>query len=127
MNLFSCATAVPWLCLCVCAACPVGILLGFSSRGTMSVGKSAAYNVQPRLMYQTISGVNGPLVIVENVKQPKFAEIVTLTLKDGTVRQGQVLEVAGSRAVVQVRTPYIQRSQRYKFDALPLNILVQLD
>jgi len=93
----------------------------------MSVGKSAAYNVQPRLMYQTISGVNGPLVIVENVKQPKFAEIVTLTLKDGTVRQGQVLEVAGSRAVVQVRTPYIQRSQRYKFDALPLNILVQLD
>jgi len=69
----------------------------------MSVGKSAAsYHVQPRLMYQTISGVNGPLVIVENVKQPKFAEIVTLTLKDGTVRQGQVLEVAGSRAVVQV-------------------------
>jgi len=68
----------------------------------MSVGTSAAYHVQPRLMYQTISGVNGPLVIVENVKQPKFAEIVTLTLKDGTVRQGQVLEVAGSRAVVQV-------------------------
>ena len=92
----------PRLGLCVCAACPVGILLGFS-RGTMSVGRSAAYNVQPRLMYQTISGVNGPLVIVENVKQPKFAEIVTLTLKDGTVRQGQVLEVAGSRAVVQVR------------------------
>jgi hypothetical protein len=54
-------------------------------------------------MYQTISGVNGPLVIVENVKQPKFAEIVNLTLKDGTQRQGQVLEVAGSRAVVQVK------------------------
>ena len=64
---------------------------------------SSDYNVQPRLMYQTISGVNGPLVIVENVKQPKFAEIVNLTLKDGTQRQGQVLEVAGSRAVVQVR------------------------
>jgi V-type H+-transporting ATPase subunit B len=63
---------------------------------------SAPYHVKPRLMYQTISGVNGPLVIVENVKQPKFAEIVTLTLKDGSVRQGQVLEVAGSRAVVQV-------------------------
>jgi V-type H+-transporting ATPase subunit B len=39
---------------------------------------------------------------VENVKQPKFAEIVNLTLKDGSTRQGQVLEVAGSRAVVQV-------------------------
>lgn len=33
---------------------------------------------------------------------PKFAEIVTLTLPDGTKRQGQVLEVAGRRAVVQV-------------------------
>ena len=53
-------------------------------------------------MYQTISGVNGPLVIVENVKQPKFAEIVNLTLRDGSTRQGQVLEVAGARAVVQV-------------------------
>jgi len=70
----------------------------------MSSNLAAAppYHVQPRLRYQTISGVNGPLVIVENVKQPKFAEIVNLTLKDGTQRQGQVLEVAGSRAVVQV-------------------------
>ena len=33
---------------------------------------------------------------------PKFAEIVTLTLPDGTKRSGQVLEVSGSKAVVQV-------------------------
>mmetsp|Transcript_50900 Transcript_50900/g.65179 ORF Transcript_50900/g.65179 Transcript_50900/m.65179 type:complete len:492 (+) Transcript_50900:64-1539(+) len=66
------------------------------------MAQKGGYNVQPKLMYQTISGVNGPLVIVENVKQPKFAEIVNLTLKDGSQRQGQVLEVAGSRAVVQV-------------------------
>ncbi len=33
---------------------------------------------------------------------PKFAEIVKLTLHDGTVRSGQVLEVSGSKAVVQV-------------------------
>lgn len=64
--------------------------------------EAAPYQVEPRLRYQTISGVNGPLVIVENVKQPKFAEIVNLTLRDGIERQGQVLEVAGSRAVVQV-------------------------
>jgi V-type H+-transporting ATPase subunit B len=50
----------------------------------------------------TIAGVNGPLVILDNVKLPKYAEIVNLTLGDGTVRSGQVLEVAGSRAVVQV-------------------------
>jgi len=33
---------------------------------------------------------------------PKFAEIVRLTLHDGSQRSGQVLEVSGSKAVVQV-------------------------
>ncbi|CAN0146004.1 unnamed protein product [Discosporangium mesarthrocarpum] len=52
--------------------------------------------------YKTISGVNGPLVILENVKLPKFAEIVDLTLSTGEQRQGQILEVFGNKAVVQV-------------------------
>ena len=80
--------------------------------------------------YKTVSGVNGPLVILDSVKVgfhfvetrfsfyclsfrvsdclflamqfPKFAEIVTLTLSDGSKRSGQVLEVNGSKAVVQV-------------------------
>ena len=60
------------------------------------------YSCEPRLDYRTISGVNGPLVIVESVKMPQFAEIVTLRLGNGETRSGQVLEVAGSRAVVQV-------------------------
>lgn len=33
---------------------------------------------------------------------PRYAEIVHLTLPDGTKRSGQVLEVSGSKAVVQV-------------------------
>ncbi|PJF19365.1 V-type proton ATPase subunit B [Paramicrosporidium saccamoebae] len=60
------------------------------------------YIIDPRLEYRTVSGVNGPLVILDNVKFPKYAEIVSLTLADGTQRTGQVLEVAGSKAVVQV-------------------------
>uniref|UniRef100_A0A9J7ZVK8 Vacuolar proton pump subunit B n=1 Tax=Cyprinus carpio carpio TaxID=630221 RepID=A0A9J7ZVK8_CYPCA len=36
------------------------------------------------------------------VQFPRFAEIVHLTLPDGTRRSGQVLEVIGSKAVVQV-------------------------
>jgi len=60
------------------------------------------YSVHPRLDYRTVSGVNGPLVILDNVKFPKYAEIVNLTLPDGTKRSGQVLEVSGRRAVVQV-------------------------
>lgn len=52
--------------------------------------------------YKTVSGVNGPLVILDEVKFPKYAEIVQLRLNDGTYRSGQVLEVSGSKAVVQV-------------------------
>jgi V-type H+-transporting ATPase subunit B len=60
------------------------------------------YISQPRLTYKTVSGVNGPLVILDQVKFPRFAEIVTLTLSDGSKRSGQILEVNGSKAVVQV-------------------------
>lgn len=56
---------------------------------------SSSYSVVPQLQYNTVSGVNGPLVIVENVKFPRYNEIVTLTLPDGTERNGQVLEARG--------------------------------
>ena len=62
----------------------------------------SGYAVKPRLDYRTIAGVNGPLVILDNVKMPRFAEIVKLRLGSGEERSGQVLEVAGGRAVVQV-------------------------
>lgn len=42
------------------------------------------------------------MVILEDVKFPKFNEIVQLRLADGSIRSGQVLEVSGSKAVVQV-------------------------
>lgn len=60
------------------------------------------YISQPRMIYKTVCGVNGPLVILDQVKFPKYAEIVQLVLADGTPRTGQVLEVSGDRAVVQV-------------------------
>lgn len=57
---------------------------------------------KPRIDYRTVQSVNGPLVVVDNVKSPCYSEIVNITLGDGTRRKGQVLEVAGSKAVVQV-------------------------
>lgn len=60
------------------------------------------YVVEPHLEYRTVAGVSGPLVVVDCVKKPKFAEIVEVRLGDGTHRRGQVLEVDGARAVVQV-------------------------
>jgi len=60
------------------------------------------YRVQPRIDYRTIVGVEGPLVIMENVKFPTFGEIVNVNLANGTVRKGQILEVNKKKAVVQV-------------------------
>ena len=53
--------------------------------------------------YNTISAVNGPLVTVSQVKFARQGEIVIVRTKEGQKRLGQVLEVLGDRAVVQVR------------------------
>eukprot|EP01111_Echinosteliopsis_oligospora_P013882 TRINITY_DN509_c0_g1_i1.p1 TRINITY_DN509_c0_g1~~TRINITY_DN509_c0_g1_i1.p1 ORF type:complete len:509 (-),score=144.62 TRINITY_DN509_c0_g1_i1:126-1652(-) len=78
---------------------------GHEKKKIFATNKAAVtrdYILNPRLDYRTVSAVNGPLVILDNIKFPKFDEIVTLTLGDGSQRKGQVLEVSGKRAVVQV-------------------------
>ena len=60
------------------------------------------YRITPRVDYRTILDVEGPLVILDNVKFPKYAEIVNVRLGDGSIRKGQVLEIMGKRAVVQI-------------------------
>ncbi|KAE8658614.1 V-type proton ATPase subunit B 1 [Hibiscus syriacus] len=61
-----------------------------SMEGTLEIG----------MEYRTVSRVAGPLVILD--KGPKFQEIFNIRLGDGTTRRGQVLEVDGEKAVVQV-------------------------
>lgn len=58
--------------------------------------------IEPRSTFRSITNVNGPLVVVDDIRFLKYAEIVTLRLGDGSVRQGQVLEVCGKKAVVQI-------------------------
>lgn len=60
------------------------------------------YRLKPNLDYSSVSQVKGPLVILENVKLPMYSEIVNLTLGDGEKRTGQVLEINGTTAVVQI-------------------------
>jgi vacuolar-type H+-ATPase subunit B/Vma2 len=49
----------------------------------------------------------------------RYAEIVNVKLGDGTERKGQVLEIAGKRAVVQV-------SFHYPPSSLTLSLFVDL-
>ncbi len=52
--------------------------------------------------YRTVANIAGPLVLVDGVCGIKYAELCELKLKDGEKRKGQVLEVEGDRALVQV-------------------------
>lgn len=84
---------------------PAGVPQPSDPRSLASINAAAAlrnYKLNPRLDYSTISGVSGPLTILNFVKKPRYGEIVSLTLGDGERRTGQVLEIAGNKAVVQV-------------------------
>jgi V/A-type H+-transporting ATPase subunit B len=52
--------------------------------------------------YTSVTKVAGPLMIVEGVDGAGYGELVEIKLSTGEKRRGQVLEVAGPRAVVQV-------------------------
>ena len=52
--------------------------------------------------YRTITSIEGPLMQVEGVEGAKFNELVEVEMQDGQKRQGQVLEVKGDYATVQL-------------------------
>ena len=52
--------------------------------------------------YTTVREVAGPLMIVEGVEGVAYNEIVDIETPNGEMRRGQVLEVKGDVAVVQV-------------------------
>jgi hypothetical protein len=100
-----------------------------SEPGTLRLCTRHTLTAPPAADYATIDAVKGPLVVLNRVKvrfsntatscctvlrahgrltrycslqNAQFSEIVTITLGDGSQRRGQVLEVDGDRAVVQV-------------------------
>ena len=52
--------------------------------------------------YKTVSEIVGPLMTVTGVEGVKYDELVDIELQDGTRRRGQVLEINGDNAVVQL-------------------------
>ena len=52
--------------------------------------------------YRTARGLDGPLMVVEDVEDIKYYELVEVELPDGSVRRGQVLDAAAGRALVQL-------------------------
>ena len=52
--------------------------------------------------YQTVTEVSGPLMIVDNISDVSYGEVVRIRAPDGKERLGQVLEAQSDKAVVQV-------------------------
>ena len=52
--------------------------------------------------YKTITEISGPLMLVNSVSGVTYGELVEITLPNGQLRRGQVLEIDGDRALVQL-------------------------
>ncbi len=52
--------------------------------------------------YQTVREVAGPLMLVDQVAEVKYGELVEIRLSNGELRRGQVLEANGNQALVQL-------------------------
>ena len=52
--------------------------------------------------YRTVKQIAGPLMLVEGVEGITYGELTEIKLSDGSMRRGRVLEVTGTRAMVQV-------------------------
>lgn len=54
------------------------------------------------LEYTTISRISGPLIMVEQVREVHFDELVEVETQTGEIRRGRVLEAQEGRALVQL-------------------------
>ena len=54
------------------------------------------------LDYIGVKDINGPLIVLDDVRGASFEEVVGIRLDDGSARQGRIVQMEGNRAVVQV-------------------------
>jgi len=80
--------------------------------------------------YRTINEVVGPLMIVEKVEGVKYEELIEVRMQNGEIRRGQVLEINGDKAMVQIfeGTSGINlRDSKVRFLGHPLELGVSED
>ena len=80
--------------------------------------------------YKTVTEVVGPLMVVEGVEGVKYDELVEIELQTGEMRRGKVLEINGSKAMVQIfegSTGINLKGTKVKFLGKPLEIGVSED
>ncbi|MBT4824868.1 V-type ATP synthase subunit B [Candidatus Woesearchaeota archaeon] len=79
--------------------------------------------------YKTITRVAGPLVFVEKTEPIGYGELVKISLPDGTIKNGQVLDTSDDTVVVQIfeGTSGIDKETRVKFLGETIKLSVSED
>ncbi|MDZ5016898.1 V-type ATP synthase subunit B, partial [Clostridium perfringens] len=80
--------------------------------------------------YRRVTEVVGPLMVVEGVEGVKYDELVEVELQTGEHRRGKVLEINGSKAMVQLfegSSGINLRGTKAKFLGRPLELGVSED
>ena len=80
--------------------------------------------------YLTIREVAGPLMLVEQVEDVKYGELVEIELASGEVRRGRVLEASGTNALIQLfegSTGLNISSARVRFLGHGIELAVSMD
>lgn len=52
--------------------------------------------------YVGLKNIKGPLAVIDGVSGASYEEMVTVTMDDGSKRIGRVIEISGSKAVIQI-------------------------
>ena len=52
--------------------------------------------------YIGVKEINGSLIVIDNVDNVSYEEVVSIRLESGEIRQGRVVQIDGKRIVVQV-------------------------
>lgn len=119
----------PGLCFAVCLP-PETVRIQFTRNLNKFITMFTGRSLGPQQTYRSMASVNGPLIILDKVKHLRYAELVEVRLPDKSVRQGQVLEISGGKAVIQVfeGTSGIDiKNTRVTFSGEPLKMMVSED
>ncbi len=54
------------------------------------------------IQYVGLNEINGPLVVLDKVKNASYDEIAEISLNDGTSRLGRIVQISGEKVVLQV-------------------------
>ena len=54
------------------------------------------------LEYVGLKEINGPLIVLDGIKDTSFEEMVDISLDDGSHRTGRIVQIEGEKAIIQV-------------------------